>query len=174
MLGQLTFFCVLLSISLMGCSVLTTAQSATPTSVSQAQAPISKAQTLPISAQATVPNGTKIKLEVAQTPEEQMMGLMYRSALPDNCGMLFIFPSAQPVQFWMKNVPLPLDMVFLDKGVVKYIQTAAPPCNRNPCATYGPNVPIDQVIELRAGRATELGLQAGDQVKMKFFKSPAS
>jgi uncharacterized membrane protein (UPF0127 family) len=174
MLRQLTLLCVLLSILLMGCSAPTTAQSATPTSVSQAQAPISKGQTLPISAQATVPNGTKIKLEVAQTPEQQMMGLMYRSALPDDRGMVFVFPSAQPVQFWMKNVPVPLDMVFLDNGVVKYMQTAAPPCNSDPCPTYGPNVLIDQVIELRAGRATELGLQAGDQVKMKFFKSSGS
>jgi hypothetical protein len=86
---------------------------------------------LPISAQATIPNGAKINLEVAKTPEQQAMGLMYRPALPDDRGMLFVFPSAQPVSFWMLNVPVSLDMVFLQDGVIKYIETAAPPVKVN-------------------------------------------
>lgn len=170
MFRGLSVLFIVLSVLLMGCSPPTTAKSPIPLS-SQVQATTNPGQNLPISAQATVPNGTKINLEVAQTPEQQMMGLMYRPALPDDRGMLFIFPSAQPVQFWMKNVPVPLDMVFLHNGVVKYIQTAAPPCKSEPCPTYGPNVPIDQVIELRAGRATEIGLKIGDKLKIEFLKS---
>ncbi|AFZ58980.1 DUF192 domain-containing protein [Anabaena cylindrica FACHB-243] len=174
MLRRLSLFPILLSVLLMGCSPATTAKPPTVTSGSQIQTSIPKGQNLPISAEATLPKGTKIKLEVAETPEQQMMGLMYRPALPDDRGMLFVFPSAQPVKFWMMNVPVSLDMVFLHNGVIKYIQTAAPPCNSQPCPTYGPNVPIDRVIELRAGRATELGLQVNDQVKIKFLKSGAS
>ncbi|WP_427159504.1 DUF192 domain-containing protein [Aliinostoc sp. HNIBRCY26] len=170
MMRWLSFFPMLLSVLLMGCSVQSTAQSPTanPTNT---QTPASLGQTLPISAQATVPNGTKIELEVARTPEQQQLGLMYRPALPDNRGMLFELPSAQSVRFWMKNVPVALDMVFLHNGVVRYIQTAAPPCPNEPCPTYGTDVPIDQVIELRAGRAQELSLKKGDSIKIEFLNT---
>ncbi|MEH2315980.1 DUF192 domain-containing protein [Nostoc sp.] len=166
MTRRLSLLSILLSIFLMGCSAPTTAKPPTPTSASQT--PAALGQTLPISAKAIVPNGTKIQLEVAKTPEQQEMGLMYRPALPDDRGMLFGFPSAQSVSFWMKNVPVSLDMVFLHNGVVKYIQAAAPPCASEPCPTYGSNTPIDKVIELRSGRAAELKLKVGDIVKIEF------
>lgn len=121
-------------------------------------------QELPISAVAIIPNGTKIQLEVARTPQQQSMGLMYRQALPDNRGMLFEFASPQPVSFWMFNVPVPLDMVFLRKGIVQYIAASVPPCMQKPCPTYGPTTLIDQVIELRSARAAELSLKKGDKV----------
>ncbi|OYD89365.1 hypothetical protein CDG77_19050 [Nostoc sp. 'Peltigera membranacea cyanobiont' 213] len=159
---------MLLSILLMGCSVPTTAKPPTPTPGSQTPAPESLGQKLPISAKAIVPNGTIIQLEVAKTPQQQQMGLMYRPALPDNRGMLFGFSSPQSISFWMKNVPVALDMVFLRDGVVKYIQAAAPPCASEPCPTYSPNTPIDKVIELRSGRAAELKLKVGDTVKIQY------
>ncbi|MBD2529396.1 DUF192 domain-containing protein [Nostoc flagelliforme FACHB-838] len=168
MTRRLSLLSMLLSIFLMGCSVPTTANPPTPTSASQTPAPENLGQTLPISAKAIIPNGTTIQLEVVQTPQQQAMGLMYRPALPDDRGMLFGFPSARPVSFWMKNVPVPLDMVFLHNGVVKYIQASAPPCAAEPCPTYGPKTPIDKVIELRSGRAAELKLKVGDIVKIEF------
>ncbi|MEH2191270.1 MAG: DUF192 domain-containing protein [Nostoc sp.] len=164
----LGLFSMLLSVLLMGCSVPTTAKPPTPTSGSQTPAPESLGQKLPISAKAILPNGTTIQLEVAKTPQQQQMGLMYRPALPDDRGMLFGFASPQSISFWMKNVPVALDMVFLQNGVVKYIQASAPPCASEPCPTYGPNTPIDKVIELRSGRAAELKLKVGDIVKIKF------
>ncbi|MEH1839498.1 MAG: DUF192 domain-containing protein [Nostoc sp.] len=167
MTHRLSLLSMLLSILLMGCSVPTTAKPPSPTSDSQTPAPENLGQKLPISAKAIVPNGTMINLEVAQTQQQQAMGLMYRPALPDDRGMLFGFPSPQPVSFWMKNVPVALDMVFLQNGVVKYIQAAAPPCASEPCPTYGPNTPINQVIELRSGRAAELKLKVGDIVKIE-------
>jgi uncharacterized protein len=166
----LSLVSMLLSILLMGCSMPTTAIPSTPTPNSQAPAPKNLGQTLPISAKAIVPNGTTIKLEVAKTPQQQQMGLMYRPALPDDRGMLFGFRSPQPVSFWMKNVPVALDMVFLQNGVVKYIQAAAPPCVNEPCPTYGPNTPIDKVIELRSGRAAELNLKVGDIIKIDLLR----
>jgi uncharacterized protein len=174
MISWLSLCSILLSILLMGCSPPTTAKSPPVTPESPTQTLVNAGQNLPISAIATLPKNIKIQLEVAQTPEQQMMGLMYRPALPDNRGMLFVFPSAQPVKFWMKNVPVALDMVFLQKGVVQYIQISAPPCDREPCATYGPNVPIDKVIELRSGRAAELGLQIRDRVKIGFLSPGTS
>ena len=167
MMRWLTLVPMLLIVLLIGCSMETTAESILPTPSSQTKAV--SGQTLPISAEAIVPNGTRIQLEVARTPEQQAKGLMYRPALPDNQGMLFPFSFAQPVRFWMKNVPVPLDMVFLENGVIKYIQASAPPCTSETCPTYGPDVLIDTVIELRSGRAAELNLRNGDQVKIEFL-----
>jgi uncharacterized membrane protein (UPF0127 family) len=166
MISWLSLCSILLSILLIGCSPPTTAKSPSLRPDLLVQKPAHLGQNLPISAEATFGKNIKIQLEVAKTPEQQMMGLMHRPALPDNRGMLFVFPDPQPVKFWMKNVPVSLDMVFLNKGVVQYIQAAAPPCNRKPCPTYGPDVAIDQVIELRSGRAAELGLKKGDKVKI--------
>ncbi len=162
---------IVLGILLISCSQQTPAKSpdvtVSPTSLSVNNL----GQQLPISAVATIPDGTQIQLEVAQTPQQQAMGLMYRPPLPDNRGMVFNFPSAQPVSFWMKNVPVALDMVFLRKGVVQYVEASAPPCTKEPCPTYGPRTLIDQVIELRSGRAAELNLKKGDEVTIKTLKS---
>ena len=107
------------------------------------------------------------ELEVAQTPQQQALGLMFRSPLPDNRGMLFSFPNPRRASFWMKNVPVPLDMVFIRSGKVVEVITA-PPCTAEPCDTYGPgNQIVDQVIELRGGRAAEIGLQPGDAVSIQ-------
>lgn len=127
-------------------------------------------QQLPISAEAEI-GGQVIQLEVARTPQEQAKGLMHRPPLPDDRGMLFPFDPPRPVQFWMKNTPSPLDMVFLENGEVQGIVAAVPPCEADPCPTYGPEtpVPIDQVLELRSGRAAELGLQVGDRVNIQFL-----
>ncbi|MEA5507808.1 DUF192 domain-containing protein [Halotia wernerae UHCC 0503] len=168
MMRWLSLLPMLLGILLMGCSMQTTAKSPTSTPSATSQTATPTGQTLPISAKATVPNGTTIELEVAKTQEQQEKGLMYRPALPANRGMLFKFPSPQPVKFWMKNVPVPLDMVFLQNGVVEYVETSAPPCAGEPCPTYGPNVAVDTVLELRSGRAAELNLQQGDRVKIEF------
>ena len=124
-------------------------------------------QQLPITAVTTL-GSQEIFLEVATTPQQQSLGLMYREALPDDRGMLFPMGQPRPVSFWMKNVPVPLDMVFIYDGTIQAIAAAVPPCTAEPCPTYGPGPqPIDQVIELRAGRAAELGLAMGDAVVVR-------
>lgn len=128
-------------------------------------------QYLPISAETEI-GGQRIQLEVARTPQEQSKGLMHRPPLPDDRGMLFIFDPPRPVQFWMKNTPSPLDMVFLRNGEVQAIVENALPCEADPCPTYGPDrsVVIDHVIELRSGRAAELGLTTGDRIVIEFLE----
>jgi len=164
---------IILSVFLISCSAPTPAVPPTVMSDSQTQTSPRKTtgQQLPISGRAIAPNGTTLQLEVARTEQQQEMGLMYRPALPNNRGMLFQFPSPQPISFWMKNTYVPLDIVFMRKGVVQYIATAVPPCTSDPCPSYGPKTPIDQVIELRSGRAAELGLKIGDQIKIEFLDS---
>ena len=120
-------------------------------------------QLLPVTATAEA-QGKMFELEVAKTSAQQSLGLMFRSELPDDRGMLFPFSSPRRASFWMKDVPVPLDMVFLRNGVVVAI-AQAPPCRTEPCPTYGPdNQLVDQVLELRGGRAAEIGLQSGDAV----------
>ena len=125
-------------------------------------------QSLPISAQVAI--GDRILgLEVARTQEQQATGLMYRTALADDRGMLFEFKPPQSVRFWMKDVVIPLDMIFIKDGKVKAISASVPPCKTNPCPTYGPGTLIDRVIELRGGRAKEIGLTVGTPLNIKFL-----
>ncbi|MGA9379554.1 MAG: DUF192 domain-containing protein [Phormidium sp.] len=132
------------------------------------------AQMLPISAKAKFASGEVVQLEVTRTPAEQSLGLMYRRNLPDDRGMLFSFSPARSVSFWMKNVVIPLDMIFLREGVVRAIAANVPPCKQDPCPSYSPDATIDQVIELRGGRAAELGIKVGQQVKIQFFSPQPS
>ncbi len=161
---------MVLGILLIGCSSPTPATPplATPSPVVETRMDLG--QKLPISAQAIIA-GRTIGLEVARTPQQQAMGLMYRTTLADDRGMLFPFEPPQPVSFWMKNVRIPLDMIFLRDGEVKAIAASVPPCTAEPCPTYGPPTAVNQVIELRGGRAAELGLKVGDRVKIKFLDS---
>ena len=122
-----------------------------------------KGQVLPITAQAQI-SGQIINLEVAKTPKEQAMGLMYRTELADDRGMLFSFDPPRKVNFWMKNCKISLDMIFLRSGIVKAIALDVPPCLADPCPMYGSSAPVDQVIEVRGGRITELGLKVGDRI----------
>jgi len=134
--------------------------------------PSQPSQQLPVTAVASL-GGQDILLEVAATPQQQSLGLMYRDALPDDRGMLFPMNPPRPVSFWMKNVPVPLDMVFIYQGKIQAISASVPPCTADPCPIYGPgNQLIDQVIELRAGRAAELGLAVGDLVEVSPIQSP--
>ncbi|HEY9809745.1 MAG TPA: DUF192 domain-containing protein [Halomicronema sp.] len=165
-------FAIALSIVLMGCSQPATStppKPAPPASTPQAQTP--QPQDLPISAKAKIA-GELFDLEVTTTPEQQAMGLMFRPSLPDNRGMLFIFDPPRPVMFWMKNTLIPLDMIFIKDGEVKYIAENVPPCTTMSCPTYGPpnQIVIDQVIEVRAGRTAELGLKIGNPITIEFLE----
>lgn len=124
-------------------------------------------QLLEVSAIAQIKDQT-FELEVAETPQQQALGLMFRSELPANRGMLFPFANPRRASFWMKDVPVGLDMVFIRSGQVVAVITA-PPCLEDPCETYGPadNQIVDQVLELRAGRAAEIGLQPGDSIRIQ-------
>ena len=159
--NRLKWLALMLGVTLVGCSSTMLANR------TFAEAPPS-GQTLPVSAQFTFA-GSKIGLEVARTHQQQSTGLMNRSTLANNRGMLFPLQPPQKVQLWMKNVRIPLDMVFLRDGQVKGIEASVPPCATEPCPTYGPVVPVDQIIELPGGRAAKLGLKVGDSLKIEFL-----
>jgi len=103
-----------------------------------------------------------------------MMGVGTAASTPNTAAT----PNALPAEsffmsFWMKNVPVPLDMVFIYQGRIQALASQAPPCVANPCPTYGPQGQlVDQVIELAAGRAAELGLRVGDGVAVRPLDEP--
>jgi len=107
----------------------------------------------------------KFTVEIADTPEKQLRGLMYREFIPDDFGMLFIYRTEYPRSYWMKNCLASLDIIFLDKNKqVINIHFNVPPCEDEPCKTYGSERPAQYVLELRGNRAKELNLKPGDAI----------
>ncbi len=108
---------------------------------------------------AVLPDGARITLELALTPEEITQGLMYRPSLAADRGMLFLFEAAYPHRFWMKNTLIPLDIIFLDEhGTVVDLVAGAQPCHSEPCPTFTPAQPVSAVLELSVGTAAAHGL----------------
>jgi uncharacterized membrane protein (UPF0127 family) len=109
------------------------------------------------------------KIEVADDESERSAGLMYRNYLPADRGMLFIFPQQRQVGFWMKNTPLPLDLVFIDQnGVVQGVRPGEPFSE----AAITPGVPVQYVLELKQGTAARLGIQEGVEIRHPRIDNP--
>lgn len=111
-----------------------------------------------------------IKLEIASTPDAIERGLMYRTSLPEDQGMVFLFVPPQPVKFWMYHTLIPLDMCFIYEGKIVKLFQEVPPCHSaNPidCPTYpkeDPGILVTQVVELNGGYAKRHGIKEGDKV----------
>jgi len=104
-----------------------------------------------------------LDVEIADTDAERMRGLMFRTDFPDDRAMLFVFDETRTVMMWMKNTPLPLDMVFVGRnGEIATIRDNTEPFSE---AIISSVVPVGFVIELRAGAARRLGLAIGDHVR---------
>ncbi len=109
-----------------------------------------------------MPSGAVYSVELALTPEAQAQGLMFRESLPPRHGMLFVFSEPGVHKFWMKNTMIPLDMVWMDAaGKVLFVSADTPPCKADPCASYGPDGPAAQVLEIAGGMASREGIQPG-------------
>jgi uncharacterized membrane protein (UPF0127 family) len=115
-----------------------------------------------------VPNGTRVRLELALTNEEKQLGLMFRDSLPADRGMLFIFESDGPLQFWMKNTFIPLDFVWVSaSGQVLDVRANVQPCRADPCPGYDSSKPARAVLEVNAGFAGAHGIRPGVQLRFE-------
>lgn len=126
-------------------------------------------QHLEVKARTTI-DDTSILLEVADTPGELSKGLKFRKELPQNRGMLFdLGKRHKNVPFWMHQVKIPLDIIYLDNGIITHIAANSPPCNANSsriCPIYkAPSA--THVIELNAGKTASLNLQVGDRIPLE-------
>lgn len=111
-------------------------------------------------------------VEVVDTPEGRAKGLMFRTELAPDAGMLFDFHESRPVSFWMRNTLIPLDMLFITaEGLVANIHVNAIPQDPTSIPSDGP---VMFVLEIPGGRSTELGIKAGDRVVHDRIKAAAT
>ena len=115
----------------------------------------------------STPSGAVIYAEIADTPAKHAEGLMFRTTLEPDHGMLFTFQEPGQWTFWMKNTKMPLDIIWLDaKGKVVHLESNVPICTRNDdgCPRYHPFQKALYVLELKAGIAESLQIQKGTQL----------
>lgn len=106
-----------------------------------------------------------LDIEIADTDSSRNRGLMERPSLPDNSGMLFVFPQASMQGFYMANTPMSLDFFFIgEDSVVVNTVKYAPPLSLDTIASTGP---VIWVLEVPAGFIDTHGLVAGDRVSWR-------
>lgn len=112
----------------------------------------------------------EFSVEIADDPSERAAGLMFREAMDDDRGMLFVFEETRPVQFWMKNTPMPLDLVFIGSDHTVRAVLPGEPFSE---ATIGPQEPVRFVLELKRGTAEQTGISNGDRLEHPAMGKPA-
>jgi uncharacterized protein len=111
------------------------------------------------------------KVEVADTPEKWEKGLMWRSKMPVDSGMLFLFPEARIANMWMKDTEIPLDMVFIKEGweISKIVANTTP----FSLETISSDIKIIAVLELNAGLCQKIGIRQNDKIIFQGSKQDA-
>jgi len=111
----------------------------------------------------------RLNVEIVEELDELTQGLMGRTELSEDGGMLFIYPSETRLFFWMKNMRMPLDMIFLDKEkVIIYIAKDVQICNQDltpTCPSYGPKEKGQYVLEVEAGFTETKNIRVGDKIE---------
>lgn len=109
-------------------------------------------------------NQVEFLVEVASTDSQRKVGLMNRTSMDDDKGMLFVFDKSGIVNFWMKNTLIPLDMVFInEKGIIESITHNAQPCKQTPCPLYNSYKSVRYVLELNAGVTERENIKEGNK-----------
>ncbi len=105
----------------------------------------------------------RIAVELAESPEEQAIGLMRRRSLPGRGGMLFVYAQPQDQRFWMKNTPMPLDILFIadDSSIVNIVEGTIPLSEQS----IESDGPAQYVLELRAGFVGRYGIDETTRIR---------
>ena len=155
---------MLLAVALAACTMPATGGSKTAGCAAGAalgQSPAGLAQTT-----LCITSGSKTRaftVEIARTSAEQAKGMMFRTEMADNTGMIFSFPEPKAASFWMKNTVIPLDIIFVRaNGTIESIAENTIPYSTDPVES---GEPVAAVLELRGGLTSELGIAAGDTVR---------
>ncbi len=113
----------------------------------------------------------RVNAEVAETPSETQRGLMFRTSLPEDSGMLFVFDRDQPLTFWMMNTSIPLDGIFISSLLrVVSIAENLKPCPSSDCRNpqyFTSATPATYVLEVNAGFSRKNGITSGTQVSIE-------
>jgi uncharacterized membrane protein (UPF0127 family) len=107
----------------------------------------------------------EVRVEVADDFYERARGLMYRTALGEDRGMLFVFQKEQPLSFWMKNTRIPLSIAYIDsKGRITDILDMKPLDDKPP--NYVSSEPVQYALEVNQGFFDKRGVKVGDQAEL--------
>jgi uncharacterized membrane protein (UPF0127 family) len=151
-----------LALALAACSPNSGEAGAQSTQSSPSVHPVSGLQVIPL----RVIHGGKtltFRVELAGSVEEQAKGLMFRTQMGPDEGMIFPFNPPRGASFWMRNTVIPLDLIFVGSdGRILNIAANAVPYDEQPLLSDGP---VKAVLELNGGRAAELGIVPGDRVE---------
>ena len=110
-------------------------------------------------------NNNTIQIEIADTPEKIVKGLSGEDSLPQNSGMLFIYPDYKIRQFWMKEMQFSIDIIWLkDDLIVGITQNIPAPTSTN-LLKYPSNQPVNHVLELNSGWVEKNKIKIGDRVE---------
>ncbi len=115
----------------------------------------------------------QMQVEVANTPLTREHGLMGRTALPDDAGMLFVFDREQSLNFWMKNTLIPLDILYFAADGHFVSSATMQPCAADPCPTYASKNNAQYALELAGGWLTRHPLGQGTTLELHDVPEPA-
>jgi hypothetical protein len=120
--------------------------------------------------------GEKIyTVELAMTRGQRQTGLMGRTELAADRGMLFVYPSPRPLKFWMRNCEIPIDILFLDAdGKIVNLHEMAVEPDRRGAVSYPSHVPAQYALELVGGTIRREGIKIGQRVELLDVPDPAS
>ena len=107
-------------------------------------------------------------VEIAETPMQQAVSMMFRPHVPRDRGMLFPFPATKETSFWMKNTLSSLDLLFIRAdGTIAHIYRRAEPLSLEPIPS---TEPVAAVLEIAGGEADRRDIREGDHVEHGFFQ----
>lgn len=113
----------------------------------------------------------RFRVELADNDQSRSRGMMFRTSMAPDAGMLFDFKQEQMASFWMRNTLLPLDMLFIKAdGTILNIHQRAIPRDETGINSVGP---VRAVLEVNGGTTARLGIKAGDKVEHAIFGSPS-
>jgi len=109
---------------------------------------------------------TTIAVELADTPAAREQGLMGRTSLPADAGMVFVYPEDHAGPFWMKDTLIPLSIAFYaaDGRILRILDMQ--PCEADPCPLYDPEVPYRGALEVNEGAFADWGITEGDRLRI--------
>jgi uncharacterized membrane protein (UPF0127 family) len=108
-----------------------------------------------------------VEVEIADSEDERAEGLMGRTELSDDAGMIFVFPQETSGPFWMKDTLIPLSIAFYNEGgrIVRILDME--PCRSDPCPLYDPGAAFRGALEVNQGAFARWNVREGDRVRLE-------
>ncbi len=158
------FAAALIAFSLAACSPDSQSAAASAASPAESRGDVHPESGLPVVDLAIHGSGSphRFRVEVATSSAQQAKGLMFRTAMGADEGMIFPMSPPRMASFWMRNTVIPLDLLFVgpDQRVINIAANAVPYSE----APLQSDAPVSAVLELNGGRAAQLGIEPGDKV----------